>query len=63
MLEFYDTMLEPYRMAYEHSQKQSATAPTSPQTPPAQPGADDRLDEGGDGGISPVDDPNDFAQQ
>jgi hypothetical protein len=63
MLEFYDTMLEPYRMAYEHSQKQSATAPTAPQTPPVQPGADDRLDEGGDGGISPVDDPNDFAQQ
>jgi hypothetical protein len=38
--------------------------PGAPATPPAPtPGVDDRLDEGGDGGASPVDDPNDFAQQ
>lgn len=75
MQEFYDTVLEPYRMAYEYAQKNPATNPTPPQTPapgtpgapatppPAQPGAADRMDEGGDGGTSPVDDPNDFAQQ
>jgi hypothetical protein len=71
MREYYDTVLEPYRLAYEYANKQSATNPTPPpagtpgaETPPAPtPGADDRLDEGGDGGASPVDDPNDFAQQ
>lgn len=65
MMKFYDDFLEPYRLAYEHGQKQSATAPTAPEpTPePATPSADDRLDEGGDGGPAPVDDPTDFAQQ
>lgn len=66
MREFYDTVLEPYVLAYEHQTKQSATNPTgSPATPPAPatPGADDRLDEGGDGGTTAPNDPNDFAQQ
>lgn len=74
MREFYDTVLEPYRLAFEFSQKQSAIAPTggaaapgaAPVAPPkpAAPGQADRLDEGGDGGSSDdVDDPNDFAQQ
>lgn len=66
MREYYDTMLEPYRLAFEFSQKQSATNPVPPPEAPVAPvipGADDRLDEGGDGGASPVDDPNDFAQQ
>lgn len=70
MREFYDTVLEPYRMAFEFAQKQSATnpVPPAPGTPgapaePPKPGAEDRMDEGGDGGASEVDDPNDFAQQ
>lgn len=68
-LEFYDDYLEPYMQAYEYSTKQSATnsvpapgTPEAPATPPA-PSAADRMDEGGDGGASEVDDPNNFAQQ
>ena len=64
MQEFYDLVLEPYRMAYEYSQKTPATNPTPEQKPePPKPTADDRMDESGDGGISDVDDPNDFVQQ
>lgn len=65
VMDLYDTYLEPYQQAYEYSTKQPATNPVpAPNTPPApSPGADDRLDEGGDGGPAPVDDPNDFAQQ
>lgn len=65
VMEHYDDYLEPYQLAYEHQTKQSATNPvTPPETPPApKPGAEDRLDEDGDGGPAPVDDPNDFAQQ
>lgn len=64
MREFYDTVLEPYQKAYEFSTQQPATNPTTPATQaPATPGAEDRLDEGGDGGATPPDDPNDFAQQ
>lgn len=65
VLDLYDTYLEPYQLAYEHSTKQSATNPVpDPATPPApKPGAEDRLDEGGDGGATAPDDPNDFAQQ
>jgi hypothetical protein len=72
MREFYDTVLEPYRLAFEYQTKNPATNPVppapgtpgAPATPPAPtPGVDDRLDEGGDGAPSPVDDPNDFAQQ
>lgn len=65
VLEFYDDYLEPYQKAYEFSTNQPPTNPTpAPVTPPpATPGIDDRLDIGGDGGQSPVDDPNDFAQQ
>lgn len=67
-LEFYDDYLEPYQQAYEHSTNKSATNPVTPPVnptapPPATPGQGDRMDEGGDGGLSPVDDPNDFAQQ
>lgn len=66
VMEFYDDALEPYQQAYEYANKQSATnpvpAPGAPATPPA-PGQEDRLDEGGDGGTTEVDDPNDFAQQ
>lgn len=64
VMEFYDDQLEYPMMAFEQSQGKPATSPVTPvQAPPAQPGMDDRLDEGGDGGVSPVDDPNDFAQQ
>lgn len=64
VMDLYDTYLEPYQKAYEYSQGQSATNPVPPATPPAPtPGTDDRLDEGGDGGSSPVNDPNDFGQQ
>jgi hypothetical protein len=66
VMDHYDFYLEPYQKAYEFSKGQPATNPNppAPEAPPApKPGADDRLDEGGDGGASPVDDPNDFAQQ
>lgn len=66
VVEFYDDYLEPYKQAFEASTNQSATNPTTPapEAPaPPTPGADDRLDEGGDGGATPPDDPNDFAQQ
>jgi hypothetical protein len=66
VMDLYDTYLEPYQMAFEHSTQQPATnpnpAPAAAPAPPT-PGVDDRLDEGGDGGASPVDDPSDFAQQ
>lgn len=64
VMDLYDTYLEPYQKAFEFSKGQPATNPVPEQKPPeAKPGTDDRLDEGGDGGASPVDDPNDFAQQ
>lgn len=65
VLDHYDFYLEPYQKAFEFANGQSATnpPPANPEPPPAKPGAGDRLDENGDGGGSPVDDPNDFAQQ
>jgi len=69
VMELYDDYLEPYKLAYEFATKQPATSPVTPPaaaTPltPATPGASDRMDESGDGGIvEEVDDPNDFAQQ
>jgi hypothetical protein len=64
VMDLYDTYLEPYKLAYEYSTQQPATNPVAPATPPAPtPGLADRMDEGGDAGASPVDDPNDFAQQ
>lgn len=65
MAQFYDTMLEPYRLAFEHGKQQPATNPTpEPEKPePAKPTAEDRMDVGGDGAPSEVNDPNDFAQQ
>ena len=63
VIDLYDTYLEPYQKAYEFSTQQSATNPTPPPVP--KPTQDDRLDEGegGDGGVTPVDDPTNFAQQ
>lgn len=63
VIDLYDTYLEPYQKAYEFSTQQSATNQTPPPAP--KPTQDDRLDEGegGDGGVTPVDDPTDFAQQ
>lgn len=65
VLGHYDFYLEPYQQAYEYATRQSATnSVPPPETPPApKPGADDRLDEGGDGGATPPNDPTDFAQQ
>lgn len=64
VMDHYDFYLEPYQKAFEYANNQSVTNPTPPATPPpVTPSAEDRLDEGGDGGQSPVDDPNDFAQQ
>lgn len=63
VLDLYDTYLEPYQKAYEFSNNQPATNPNPPAPEPPKPSAEDRLDEGGDGGVSPVNDPNDFAQQ
>lgn len=66
VLSHYDFYLEPYQKAFEFSQGKPATNPvpstTEPEAP-VTPSADDRMDENGDGGQSPVDDPNDFAQQ
>lgn len=65
MAQFYDTMLEPYRLAYEQQSQQPATNPVTP--PPApeppKPTAEDRMDVSGDGGVSEPNDPNNFAQQ
>lgn len=67
VMDLYDTYLEPYQKAFEFSTSQSATNPTAPVTPPPapKPTQDDRLDEGagGNGGVTPVNDPTDFAQQ
>lgn len=64
VMEHYDDYLEPYQLAFEHATQQPATNPTPPATPPpATPSTDDRLDDTGDGGPAPVDDPNDFNQQ
>lgn len=70
VMDHYDFYLEPYQKAFEFSTNQAATNPPAPApgapgapAPAPTPGIDDRLDEGGDGGQSPVDDPNDFAQQ
>lgn len=64
VLEHYDDYLEPYQQAYEYATKQSATNPTPPTTPePPKPTAEDRMDVAGDGGTTPPNDPNDFAQQ
>lgn len=68
VMSLYDTYLEPYAKAFEFSQQNpttAATPPADPATPPAPatPTINDRLDEGGDGGESPVDDPTNFAQQ
>ena len=60
----YDFYLEPYQQAFEYATKQSATNPTPPPDgEPPKPDAEDRMDESGDGGITPPNDPNDFAQQ
>lgn len=66
VLEHYDDYLEPYQLAFEHSTQQSATNPVpapNAEQEPVKPGANDRLDEGGDGGSTAPNDPNDFAQQ
>lgn len=65
VMEHYDDYLEPYQLAFEHSTQQSATNPVAPAEEPKTPtpGTDDRLDEGGDGGSTAPNDPNDFAQQ
>lgn len=64
VMEHYDDFLEPYQQAFEYATNKPATNPTpAPGGDPAKPGTEDRMDEGGDGGTAPVDDPNDFAQQ
>lgn len=63
VVQFYDDYLEPYKERFEEVTNQSATAAAPPPPTPPKPTADDRLDEHGDGGLSPVNDPNDFAQQ
>lgn len=64
VMEHYDDYLEPYQQAFEVANKKPATNPTPPATPdPPKPKAEDRMDEGGDGGVTVPDDPNDFAQQ
>lgn len=63
VVDHYDTFLAPYKEIYEETTQQPATAPAPPPPPPPKPTADDRMDEPGDGGPAPVNDPNDFAQQ
>jgi len=64
VMEHYDDYLEPYRLAFEYGKNQPATNPvTPPVVEPPKPTAEDRMDISGDGGITPTDDPTDFAQQ
>lgn len=68
MREFYDIVLEPYRLAVEYQTGKPGTAAIPAETPPAAPApptpsAEDRLDDSGDGGTTAPNDPNDFAQQ
>lgn len=65
VMDLYDTYLEPYAKAFEFSQQNPTPPAADPATPPAPatPTINDRLDEGSDGGESPVDDPTNFAQQ
>lgn len=65
MQEYYDLVLEPYKMAIELGQQTPATNPVQePAKPePPKPSAEDRMDISGDGGTTAPDDPNDFAQQ
>ncbi len=64
VMSHYDFYLEPYQKAFEFSTNQPATAPTTPPAgEPPKPSAEDRMDEGGDGGATAPNDPNDFAQQ
>ena len=65
VMDHYDFYLEPYQKAYEFSQGTPATNPVdTPAVPaPATPTAEDRMDISGDGGVTPVNDPNDFGQQ
>lgn len=63
VMEHYDFYLEPYQKAFEFATNKPATNPTPDPNPQPKPTAEDRMDENGDGGTSPVDDPNDFAQQ
>lgn len=62
-LDFYDLVLEPYRLAFEHKNQQSATANTpEPEKPePPKPTAEDRMDVTGDGGSSEPLADDDFA--
>lgn len=64
VMSHYDFYLEPYQQAFEYAKGTPATNPTPPADgEPPKPGAEDRMDEGGDGGQTPANDPNDFAQQ
>lgn len=64
VMSHYDFYLEPYQKAFEFSTNKPSTAPTPPPGgEPPKPGAEDRMDESGDGGQTPANDPNDFAQQ
>lgn len=63
MQKFYNTFLQPYRMAFELGEQKPATqAPPAAPEPP-KPGAEDRMDISGDATPTPPNDPNDFAQQ
>jgi hypothetical protein len=63
VLEHYDDYLEPYQQAFEYANNKPATNPTPDPNEPPKPTAEDRMDISGDGGATPPDDPNDFAQQ
>lgn len=63
VMDLYDDYLEPYQKAYEFSTNQPATNPVNQQQTPPAPSRADRMDDTGDGGVSEVDDPNNFAQQ
>jgi hypothetical protein len=63
VMDLYDTYLEPYQQAYVFAHNKPATNLVPDPNEPPKPGAEDRMDEGGDAGSTPPNDPNDFAQQ
>lgn len=61
VMDHYDFYLQPYMEQFTQMQEKPQPAPEP--APQPKPSVEDRMDETGDGGLSEVNDPNDFAQQ